>query len=51
MLANLKPDMLKNNLTSFINMVNFKDAKKKIKETYIKKDDRYIEPSVFDQSQ
>jgi len=51
MLANLKPDMLKKNLESFINLVNFKETKKVVKESYIKKNDRYVEPSVFDQSQ
>ena len=51
MLAYLKPDMLRNSLESFIGIVQPSNTKETAKESYIKKNDRYREPSVFEQSQ
>ena len=50
MLANFKPDFMKENFASFVDMINFKKETEVVKESYIKKDDRYIEPSVFESS-
>jgi hypothetical protein len=45
----MKPDLLKNGFASFIDMLQIKTKEvKTTRETYIKKDSRYIEPSAFE---
>jgi hypothetical protein len=51
MLANFKPDFLKNNFDSFIDMITFKERTTTVKESYIKKDRSYQEPSAFEKDQ
>jgi hypothetical protein len=51
LLANMKPDLLKNSFASFIDMLQFKKTEKTTQKTYIRKDSRYIEPSAFGQDQ
>lgn len=51
MLVNFKPDLLKSNFDSFIDMLTFKKSTKIDRETYIKKESRYKEPSAFEQNQ
>ncbi len=51
LLANLKPDYLKQNMSTnfsnFVDALNFTDEPE-VQETYIKKERRYIEPSAFE---
>ncbi len=51
LLANLKPEYLKQNISTnfsnFVDILNFTD-KPEVRETYIKKEQRYIEPSAFE---
>jgi hypothetical protein len=51
LLANMKPDLLKDGFASFIDMIQLKKTEKTTQETYIRKDSRYIEPSAFGQDQ
>jgi len=51
LLANMKPDVLKNGFASFIDMLQIKKPEKETRETYIRRDSRYIEPSAFEQNQ
>lgn len=48
MIANYRPELIKENFASFIDMLQLKEDSTTTKETYTKENRPYIEPSAFE---